>query len=145
MTKYQFQHIFSNPPEQIFAIFRKQLCDTFPSVDLSNPIGTTNQKETRGVQGYTFLLDLEISDYKENEIYEITTHASNKQSYISRYELHSLPEDKTQLVLIEENTTPGFWGNANALITKIFFKKQGDRKAERLFQGIEAELAKQGS
>jgi hypothetical protein len=142
MTNYQFQHIFSYPPERVFAIFRKQIRETFPSVNLSNPIGTATEKKAKGVQGYTFILQLEISDYKENEAYELTTHASNRQSYVSRYELQPLPENKTQLVLTEENTTPGFWGNANTLLSKMLYKKWANRKAEHLFQGIESELVK---
>jgi len=104
-------------------------------------LGATASREVTGIGGNTFRLDLEISDYQENEVYEVTTFASNRQSYVTRYELNPTKDGKTLLRLTEQITTPGFFGSGNAILTQIFFKRKARQKAERLFQAIETELA----
>jgi hypothetical protein len=141
-TQFQYEKKFTHPPGAVFAIFKREFQKTFPNGDVNTPLGSTAEREAPGAGGYTFRLDMEITDYLENQVYELTTHASNSQIYITRYELFPSEDGNTRLVLTEKNTTPGFFGSGNALVTLIFFKQKARKKAERLFQAIENELAK---
>lgn len=109
---------------------------------MNHPLGATTEREAPGAGGYTFRLSMQISDYRENDVYELTTQASNRQTFITRYELFSTEDGSTRLVLTEKNTTPGYFGSGNALLTQIFFQRKARKKAERLFHAIENELAK---
>ena len=140
MSQFLYQKIIPFSPEEVFSIFREQFYKTFPKANRKKPIGAKAQRDAKGVQGYVFQLQLEVTDYCENKIYEITTHASNKQHYSSRYELTPTDDGGTLLVLKESIITPGFFGTTNALLTQIFFKGRAKRKAERLFQSIQSEL-----
>lgn len=142
MSQFQYEQSFAYSPKKIFDIFRKQFLETFPQGDINAPLGASTSRESTGVGGNTFRLELEITDYRENEVYEVTTYASNRQSYVTRYELSPMIDGKTRLRLTEKNTTPGFFGSGNAILTQILFKRKARKKAERLFQAIENELAK---
>jgi hypothetical protein len=142
MSQFQYEHSFAHSPEKIFAIFCKQFQQTFPQGNIKAPLGVSVSREASGIGGNTFRLELEISDYRENEVYEVSTYASNRQSYITRYELIPAEEGKTLMRLTEKITTPGFFGSGNAILTQIFFKRKAKQKAERLFQAIENELTR---
>ena len=115
---------------------------TFSGVDSTNPIGAKAEKTITGVSGYKFRLNIEVTDYRENEIYEITSRASNDQEFVSRYELFRLGDNKTRLVFSETNITEGFFGSANAVLTSIFFKKRARKKIEKIVRSIIDELEK---
>jgi len=142
MSQFHHQKVLPYPPEIIFTIFKEQIRKAFPKVKLSNPIGARAEKDAKGVSGYSFHLNLEITDYKNNELYELTTHASNQQEYVSRYELKPINKGETLLSLDEKITTPGIFGAANALLTGVIFKGRAMRKAQGLFESIETELEK---
>ena len=142
MSQFIYEQILPYPPKEVFTIFRDQLLKTFPDVNLSKVSGATAGKDTKGISGYTFHLNLEITDYRENEVYELTTHASNRQEFVSRYDFAAVVPNKTRLTLTETNTTSGFFGIANAIVTSIIFKKRATQKAEKIFLSITDELEK---
>jgi len=140
MSHFQHQKTLPYPPEKVFKVFKRQMFKTFPSANRSNPLGAKSERDSKGIQGYTFHLEQEITDYQENRIYEVTTHASNHQVFVSRYELKNGEGDNTLLVLEEWITTPGFFGNINTLLTQLLFKGRAQKKAYTLFQSIESEI-----
>ncbi len=142
MAQFIYEQILPYPPKEVFTIFREQLIKTFPNVNPSKAIGATAEKDTKGISGYTFQLNLEITNYQENEIYELTTHASNKQEFVSRYDFAAVGPNNTRLTLTETNTTPGFFGSANAIMASIIFKKRAKQKANKVFLSITDELEK---
>lgn len=145
MAQFILNKIFPYSATEVFAIFRDQFKQTFPQADILNPIGACAERDAAGVQGYTFHLSTQITDYEENKVYELTTRSSNKQIYVTRYELNPLKDGSTLLELSEEIATPGFFGSTNAILTQIIFKKRARKKAERLFQSIETELARKSN
>ena len=145
MSQYILKKVFPYSTTEVFAVFHDQFKQTFPLANILKPIGACAERDAAGVQGYTFHLSMQITDYEENRVYELTTRSSNKQIYVTRYELTPLEDGSTLLALGEEITTPGFFGSANAILTQIFFKKRARKKAERLFQSIETELARKSN
>lgn len=141
-AKFQHEKIITHTPSDVFAIFKREFQKTFPEGDVNHPLGAITEREAPGAGGNIFRLSMHISDYREEEVYELTTQASNRQTFITRYELFPAEGGNTRLVLTEKNTTPGFFGSGNALLTQIIFKRKASKKAERLFQAIENELAK---
>lgn len=142
LSQFQYEKTFSHSPSEVFAIFRQQFEQTFPESDTAHPLGAIVEREAPGAGGYTFRLSMKISDYRKDEVYELTTHASNRQTFVTRYELFPTRDGNTRLVLMEKNTSPGFFGSGNAILAQFFFKRKARKKAERIFQAIENELAK---
>ena len=145
MAQFNFENIIPYSPNEIFDVFREQMLQTFPDADSANPIGAKAEKTTTGISGYKFLLNIEITDYRENEIYEITSRASNKQEFISRYELKNLDDNKTRLVFTETNITEGFFGSANAVLTSLVFRNRARKKIEKIIVSLVNELEKRKS
>jgi len=142
MAQFNFEQILPYPPKKVFNIFREQMLQSFPGVNLNNPLGAKAEKTTTGVSGYKFHLNIEITDYQENEIYEITSRASNKQEFVSRYKFMPEGDKNTRLNFSETNTTPGFFGNANAILSSILFKNRARKKIEKIVLSIVGELEK---
>ena len=142
MAQFNFEDSIPYSANEIFDIFREQMLQTFPGVDPANPVGAKAEKIANGVSGYRFNLNLEITDYRESEIYEIKTHASNKQEFISRYEFKALDENNTQIIFSETNITEGFFGSANAVLTSMLFKNRARKKIEKIIRSLAAELEK---
>lgn len=145
MAQFNFESIIPYSSKEIFDIFHEQMLQTFPGIDPANPIGAKAEKTTTGVSGYKFHMDIEVTDYRENEVYEITSCASNKQEFISRYEFENLDDNKTRLVFSETNMTKGFFGSANAVLTSLIFNKRARNKIEKIIRSLVDELEKRKS
>lgn len=129
------------PAKEIFKIFKKMMKQDFPRFNEKDAIGTSTRKTigqytTKSAEAY-----IEITDYKENEVYEITTVTSKtKVTFISRYELEVIDENTTRLSLHEHQGGEGFFLSFNYMIQKMFFKKRFTTRFSYFIKGLENEL-----
>ncbi|MGL5616711.1 MAG: DUF3284 domain-containing protein [Sarcina sp.] len=123
--------------EEIFKIFRKQAKQDFPRFNEKEAIGTSTHKKigayaTRSANAY-----LEITDYIPNEAYEVTVVTTKTQSsFKSRYELKELGENKTKLILTEEQGGPGVFQAINNIIQSLLFKGRIKTKFNYMIEGL---------
>lgn len=129
------------PAKEIFKIFKKMIKQDFPRFNEKEAIGTSTKKTigqytTKSAEAY-----IEITDYKENEVYEITTVTSKtKATFISRYELEAVDDNTTRLSLHEHQGGEGFFISINYMVQKMFFKKRFTTRFSYFVKGLENEL-----
>lgn len=127
--------------KEIFKVFKKMIKQDFPRFNEKEPIGTSVKKQigsysTKSAEAY-----VEITDYKENEVYEITTVTSKTQvTFVSRYVLTPISEDKTLFTLEQTQAGTGFFITVNHIIQSIFYKKRVQRRFDALLEGLDTEI-----
>ncbi|WP_297519686.1 DUF3284 domain-containing protein [uncultured Clostridium sp.] len=130
--------------KDIFKIFKKMIKQDFPRFNEKEAIGTSTKKTighytTKSAEAY-----VEISDYKENAVYEITTITSKTQTtFVSRYELEVIDENTTLLSLNEYQIGEGFFVAVNTFVQTMFFKNRFKTRFSYLKQGLEAALVEE--
>ncbi|MGL5067317.1 MAG: DUF3284 domain-containing protein [Sarcina sp.] len=130
--------------KEIFKIFKKMIKQDFPRFNEKDAIGTSTKKTighyaTKSAEAY-----VEITDYKENEVYEITTVTSKTQTtFVSRYELEVVDANTTILTLQEHQAGEGFFVAINYFVQTMFFKNRFKTRFSFLKQALEIELANQ--
>ncbi|MGL4450782.1 MAG: DUF3284 domain-containing protein [Sarcina sp.] len=129
------------PAKEIFKIFKKMMKQDFPRFNEKDAIGTSTKKTIGQYTTKTAEAYIEITDYKENELYEITTVTSKTQAtFISRYELEVVDENTTLLSLHEHQGGEGFFVSINYMVQKMFFKKRFSTRFGYFVKALEAEL-----
>lgn len=127
--------------KEIFKVFKKMIKQDFPRFNEKDPVGTSVKKKigsysTKSAEAY-----IEITDYKENEVYEITTVTSKTQTtFISRYTLTPVEDGKTLFTLEQSQAGDGFFVTLNHFIQSIFFKGRIKKRFSFLLQGLDNEI-----
>ncbi|HEY5524609.1 MAG TPA: DUF3284 domain-containing protein, partial [Clostridium sp.] len=84
-------------------------------------------------------LNVEITDYKENELYKITSKGSDT-IYYSTYQFEKIDENSTRITLIEENETKGIITWINYLLQNLFFRGRVKRRFVYFMETLEREI-----
>ena len=92
------------PVEEVFSVFIRTAKRDFPKFNESNPVGVSVTKKVDAYSVKSSSLNIEITDYKENELYKITSTGSDT-IYYSTYQFEKIDENSTRITLIEENET----------------------------------------
>lgn len=130
--------VVNYPVEEIFSVFIKTAKRDFPKFDESNPIGASIVKKL-GSKSKAATLTIEITDYKKNELYKITTTSSNA-IYYSTYQFEKIDENSTNITLIEDNETQGIFTKINSFLQYVSFKGKVNRRFVRFIEALEREI-----
>ncbi|MGL5634073.1 MAG: DUF3284 domain-containing protein [Sarcina sp.] len=129
------------PRKEIFKVFKKQIKQDFPKFNEKEAIGTSTKKKIGHYATKTAEAFIEITDYKEDEVYEITTTTSQKSiTFYSRYTLEEIDANTTRLTLEESQAGYGFFVTINHAVQSIFFKKRIKQRFSFLIQSLESEI-----
>ena len=131
--------ILNYPVNEVFTVFIRVAKRDFPKFNENNAIGCKVIKNVGAYSVKSAKLEVEITDFKKDEIYQITSKGSSV-IYISRYKFEELSEDSTRLTLFEEDKKVGFFPWFNAIIQTIAFKGRVRRRFEIFAEGLETEL-----
>lgn len=141
MATYKNQAIVDYPVNEVFRIFKKTAKRDFPKFNEKNPIGTMVERAAGAYSVRNGKVVVEITDYKANEIYEITSTHDNI-FYKSRYEFYPIDENKTNIILIEENHSSGYFNSFNILVAGLFFKSRVRKRFDFLVKGLKEQIEK---
>lgn len=139
MAKYKNEAIIDYPVSEIFRVFKKTAKRDFPKFDEKNPIGTMVERKVGAYSVRSGKMVVEITDYKINEAYEITSTHSGV-IYKSRYEFYPIDENRTKIILIEENHSSGYFNSFNVFIAGIFFRGRVKKRFGFLVKGLKEQV-----
>lgn len=127
------------PVEEVFKAFIRSAKRDFPKFNEKNPIGCSVTKQVGTYSAKTGTLNIEITDYKLNELYQITS-VRDKMMYISTYQFERVDENSTQIILEETEETPGAFQLVNTIIQKVCFKGTVKRRFGVFVNSLEQEV-----
>lgn len=131
--------IVKYPVEEVFSVFVRTAKRDFPKFNESNPVGTSVTKKVEACSVKSASLNVEITDYKENELYKITSKGSDT-IYYSTYQFEKIYENSTRITLIEENETKGIITWINHLLQNLFFRGRVKRRFVYFMETLEREI-----
>ena len=131
--------VLNYPVDEVFKVFIRVAKRDFPKFNENNPIGCKVVKNAGAYSAQSAKLEVEITGFKKNEIYQITSKGSSAV-YISTYKFESLSEESTRVTLVEEDKKEGFFPWFNTIIQTIAFKGRVRRRFEMFAEGLEAEV-----
>lgn len=139
MPSYKNDTIINYNIKDVFRVFHKTAKRDFPKFKESTAIGT---KVTRNVGAYSSKkgeMHIEISDYKRDEVYEITSYKKGV-SFKSRYETQVIDENNTKVTLIEEDDTKGLFKAMNYILGILFVKRKASNRFKVVIKELEYEI-----
>lgn len=131
--------VINYPIEKVFNIFIRSAKKDFPKFNESNPIGCKVVKKVGSYSAQSAKLEVEITDYKKNELYEIKSSSPNS-NYISRYSFESVDENSTRITLLEDEVSKGFVPWFNVIVQNLAFKGRVKRRFEVFIEGLSREV-----
>ena len=131
--------IVKYPVEEIFSVFIRTAKRDFPKFNESNPVGTSVTKKVEAYSIKSASLKVQITDYKENELYKITSTGSDT-IYYSTYQFEKIDENSTRITLIEENETKGIITWINHLLQNLSFRGRVKRRFAYFMETLEREI-----
>lgn len=131
--------VINYPVEKVFNVFIRTAKKDFPKFNESNPVGCKVIKRVGTYSSQSANLEVEITDFKKNELYEIKS-SSPSSIYTSRYSFESVNEDSTRLTLIEDDVTKGFVSWFNVLIQNLVFKGRVKKRFTFFIEGLIREI-----
>ncbi|ERI94405.1 hypothetical protein HMPREF1982_01041 [Clostridiales bacterium oral taxon 876 str. F0540] len=139
MATYKNQAVVNYPINEVFRVFKKTAKRDFPKFNEKSPIGTRVERTAGAYSVRNGKVFVEITDYKPNEVYEITTTHDNIL-YKSRYEFYSIDENKTKIMLFEENHSSGYFNSFNVFVAGLFFKSRVRKRFDFLVKGLKEQV-----
>ncbi len=127
------------PVEEVFKIFINTAKRDFPKFNEKNPIGCAVTKKTGAYSNKKVDIRVEITDFKKNELYQITS-VRDKMMFVSTYTFEKIDDNKTLFSLEESDNTTGIFGGINAFLQNFLFKKRIKRRFSFLVDGLEREI-----
>lgn len=128
------------PVEEVFKVFIRTAKRDFPKFNEKEPIGCYVTKKVGTYSAKSGTCRVEITDYKTNELYQITS-VKDKMVYVSTYSFEKDGDERTKITLEETEDTPGAFQWVNTIIQKICFKGTVKRRfsvfADALEKAIE--------
>jgi hypothetical protein len=131
--------IVKYPVKEIFSVFIRIAKRDFPKFNESNPVGTSVTKKVGAYSIKSASLNVEITDYKENELYKITSTGSDT-IYYSTYQFEKIDENSTRITLIEENESKGIITWINYLLQNLSFRGRVKRRFVYFMETLEREI-----
>ncbi|WP_143317611.1 DUF3284 domain-containing protein [Clostridium sp. HBUAS56017] len=125
--------------EKVFNVFVRSAKRDFPKFNENNPIGVSVTKKVGAYSAQNSTLKVEITDYKKNELYQITS-TSHDRVYYSTYEFEVVDENFTRITLTEEDKTKGFFSWFNVIMQNVLFKNRVKRRFKFFLEGLQREV-----
>ncbi|MGG7178554.1 DUF3284 domain-containing protein [Clostridium paraputrificum] len=131
--------VLDYPVEEVFRIFIRTAKRDFPKFNENNPVGCKVSKKVGAYSAQSATLEVEITGFKKNELYQITS-TSSSAIYISTYDFEVVDDNSTRITLTEEDKKPGFFPGFNTLIQNIAFKGRVKRRFAYFVDSLEKEI-----
>lgn len=131
--------IVNYPVEEVFSVFIRTAKRDFPKFNENNPIGASVKKKVGAQSKKSQSLNVEITDYKKNELYKITSTSSNTV-YYSTYQFEKIDGSSTRITLIEENETKGIIRGINHFFQGLSFKGRIKKRFVYFMETLEREV-----
>ncbi len=129
------------PIERVFEVFKETAKKDFPKFNEKKPVGAKSERKLN--QGNKKVdVKVEITGFEENSLYEVTTY-HGRATYVSRYELTPLGENKTNLILSETQDVMGGIGFLNKLLANTLYKGKIKTRFYGLIEGLKAQIEAQ--
>lgn len=139
MATYKNQTVLDYPAKEIFKVFKLTAKRDFPKFNENKPIGVSVERKVGAYSLKTETMLVKITDYKNNEVYEITS-SHNSTTYKSRYEFFAIEGSKTKLVLIESQYSTGFANIINIVVASIFFRGRVKKRFNHLVNTLKNQI-----
>lgn len=130
--------ILNYPAEDAFHIFIKHAKKDFPSFNEENAKGCKIEKKINS-GGKPVECTVEITEYKMNEKYEITT-STDQSKCISTYNFIKQKDGTTKLVLEEDQTSSIFIGYMALWIQRFMARRNFKLKFNNITDSLNNEL-----
>lgn len=131
--------VINYPVEKVFNVFIRSAKRDFPKFNENNPVGSKVSKKVGAYSTQSATLEVEITDYKKNEIYAITS-TSPERIYYSTYKFEVVGENKTRITLEESDKSKGFVSILNVLIQTLVFKGRVKRRFTYFIENLQREI-----
>ncbi len=131
--------VINYPVEKVFNVFIRTAKKDFPKFNESNPIGCKVIKRVGAYSAQSANLEVEITDFKKNELYEIKS-SSPSSVYTSRYSFEAISKESTKITLIEDDVSKGFIPWFNVLIQNLVFKGRVKKRFSYFIEGLLREI-----
>lgn len=141
MANFKNEAVIDYPVKDVFKVILKAAKRDFSNFNKDKAIGTKITKSVGAYSNKTGTMEIEITDFKENEVYEITS-SQGLKVIRSKYSFEPVEGNKTRFILEESENSTGFISGINSLIVGVIFKKRIKRRFSFLIKGLEAELGK---
>jgi Domain of unknown function (DUF3284) len=136
---YKTSIIVNHSIDKVFKAFIDLNRMELPKFNKNNPKETTYKKVVKQVRQRKIEMLTEITEYEKNELYEVTNTIENDK-YITRYEFKELSEEKTEILILENQEASNVVTKGSLLIQKFFAKKKLKEKAEGLREYLTKEI-----
>lgn len=131
--------VINYPVEKVFNIFIKSAKRDFPKFNENNPVGSKISKKVGAYSTQSATLEVEITGYKKNELYAITSTSSDR-IYYSTYKFEVVDENKTRITLEESDKSIGFVSYLNVIIQTFVFKGRVKRRFTYFIESLQREI-----
>lgn len=144
MADFRNETIVEYPIKKVFNVILEVAKRDFDNFDEKNAIGTSTEKTVGNYATKTSKMKVEITNYKRNEIYEVTSSQDDKV-FISRYTFEKIDSNNTKIILEEYENSNGFIGGLNSFLVGFLYKKRVNRRFTYLIKGLVNEIEKNSS
>ncbi|MGL5151317.1 MAG: DUF3284 domain-containing protein [Clostridium sp.] len=131
--------VINYPVEEVFKVFIKVAKRDFPKFNEKDPVGCSVSKQIGAYSTKSASVRIEITDYKKDELYQITT-VRDKMVYVSTYHFEKVDDDSTELLLEETEDTPGLFPGLNSMLQNLCYKGRIRKRFAFFVQGLENEI-----
>ncbi len=139
MATYKNEAVVNYNVEKVFKLFYKTAKRDFKKFKEETAVGTNTGRQVGAYSGKKEHMQIEITAYEKNKVYEITSYKRGV-SFISRYELEKVDEDKTKLKHIESDDTKGIFGLINNLLAILFLRRKAKKRFDIFIKGMNSQL-----
>lgn len=144
MAEFKNEAIVEYPVERIFDVILAVAKRDFEGFSEENAIGTSVEKTVGSYAAKTTTMKVEITNYKRNEIYEVTSSKGDKV-FVSRYTFEKIDDNKTNVIFEDSESAQGFVGGLNSWLVGLFYKKRVKQRFGYLIKGLISEIEKNSS
>lgn len=130
--------ILNYPAEDVFNIFIKHAKKDFSNFNEEDAKGCKIEKKINSGENQIECI-VEITEYKKNEMYQITTSTNNSQC-ISTYNFIKQKDGTTKLVLEEDQTSGQFIGYMALWIQRFMARRNFKLKYNNIIDSLNNEL-----
>lgn len=128
--------ILNYSQEDVFEVFIKHAAADFKKFDRENPIGSKIEKQITTGGPKPIKVSIEITDYKDNFLYEITT--SNPYSEcITRYSFAGQKDGGTKVTVFEKQKTKKFVQQCTLYLQRFFYWKRFRASCKGFFEALD--------
>ena len=129
--------------EDVFRVFMKNAKKDFSDFNEENPIGCKIKKTIQSAGPKPLDCTIEITDYKENEKYQITTSTTfttGESNCVSTYMFMAQKDGTTKLVIDEDQGSERFMSYATLWLQRFLSKRNFKAKVNNIAESLNNEL-----